>query len=72
MKAIMKKKKQDYWQCFCTKHGEENLWEVVRWAKDPLRVKEKMKWLKGKDGKELGSDTERVDGLIRDIFGQVE
>src|SRR6266576_4187650 len=70
MKCMVKEKKDKCWRRFCEESGEKDLWEVIMWAKDPLRLKEKMKRLYNKEGKELVLDEEKVEGLVGDIFGQ--
>src|SRR6266576_5844199 len=72
MGYLVKEKKEKCWRRFCEEHGEKDPWEVIRWAKDPLRIKEKMKRLYNREGEELLSDEEKVRGLIGDIFGQEE
>ena len=41
----------------------------MRWAKDPWRLKTRMRNLKDKEGRALGSEKEKVEGLVRDLFG---
>src|SRR4029077_18306037 len=43
MRYLVKEKKEKCWRRFCEESGEKDPWEVVRWAKDPLRLKERMK-----------------------------
>ena len=63
--------KRKCWEDFCTESGEKSPWEVVRWAKDPWRLKERMGRLRGADGEWLESEGDKVDGLVRDLFGEV-
>ena len=44
-------------------------WEVVRWARDPWRVSDRMGRLRGSNGEWLVDDEARVVGLVRDVFG---
>src|SRR6266576_661072 len=44
-------------------------WEIVRWAKDPWRLKTRMRNLKDLGGNELVTDEEKVRELVRDLFG---
>ena len=53
-------KKQKCWQKFCEEQGHRDPWEVVRWAKDPWRLRTRMRRLKTKEGKELISEQEKV------------
>ena len=46
MKALVKRKKEECWRKFCEESGEKNPWEVVRWARDPFRLGERMGALK--------------------------
>ena len=55
---------------FCTESGEKSPWEVVRWAKDPWRLRERIGRLRGVDGAWLQSEGDKVDGLVRDLFGK--
>ena len=72
MKALVKKKKETCWQRFCEESGEKNPWEVVRWARDPFCLGERMGVLKDSGGTLLGSNQEKVDGFVRDILGKEE
>ena len=40
----------------------------MRWAKDPSHLKTRMWNLKDREGKLLGSEKEKVEGLVRDLF----
>ena len=40
IKALIKRKKEARWREFYEELGEKNLWEVVRWARDPFRLGE--------------------------------
>ena len=72
MKALVKRKKEECWRKFCEDSGEKNPWEIVRWARDPFRPGEWMGVLKDAGGILLGSDQEKVDGFVRDIFEEEE
>ena len=69
MKLMIRTKKEECWRRFCEEHGEANPWEIVRWAKDPWKLKESMGDLKDLEGKELSSDEEKAEGITRDLFG---
>ena len=43
---------------------------MLRWAKDPWRQKEGMRQLRGMDGRWLESEGDKVDRLVRDLFGE--
>ena len=43
---------------------------MVRCAKDPWRLKERMGRLRGADGKWLESEGDKVGGLVKDLFGK--
>ena len=58
------------WRKFCEESGEKNPWEVVRWARDPVRLGERMGVLRDAEGTLLGSNQEKVDGFVRDIFSE--
>ena len=62
--------KRKCWEDFCTESGEKSPWEVVRWAKDPWRLKEMMGRLRGTDGAWLESEGDKMDGWVRDLFGE--
>ena len=62
--------KRKCWENFCTESGVKSPWEVVRWAKDPWRLKERMEFLRGADGAWLESEGEKVDGLVKDLCGE--
>ena len=62
--------KRKCWEDFCTESGEKSPWEVVRWAKDPWRLKDRMGRIRRADGEWLESRRDRVDGLVRDLFGE--
>ena len=69
MKRMVAEKKEKCWRTFCEEHGHKDPWEIVRWAKDPWRLKTRMRNLKDKEGRALGSEKEKVEGLVRDLFG---
>ena len=69
MKWMVKEKKEKCWRRFCEEHGERDPWEIVKWAKDPWKIKESMRDLKDKQGRWLETDQEKADGLNRDLFG---
>ena len=70
LRNLIRDGKRKCWEDFCTESGEKSPWEVVRWAKDPWRLKERMGRLRGADGAWLESEGEKVDGLVRDLFGE--
>ena len=45
---------------------------MVRWARDPFCLGERMGVLKDSAGTQLNSCQEMVDGFVRDIFGEEE
>jgi len=51
------------------KTGEKDLWEIVKWAKDPWHLKATMGDLTDTTGVPLKTDNEKKNGLIRDHFG---
>ena len=69
MKRMVREKKDRCWRAFCEDLGLRNPWEVVRWARDPWRVKDRMGRLRGSNGLWLSEDAEKVEGLVRDVFG---
>ena len=56
MKRMVKEKKAGCWRAFCEDSGLQSPWEVVRWARDPCRERERMGWLRGADGVWVDSD----------------
>ena len=70
LRNLIREGKRKCWEDFCTESGEKSPWEVVRWAKDPWWLKERMGRIRGADGKWLESERDTVDGLVRDIFGE--
>ena len=70
LRNLIQDGKRKCWEDFCTESGERSLWEVVRWAKDPWRLKEWMGRLRGTDGEWLESEEDKVDGLVRDLCGE--
>ena len=57
---------------FFEESGNKNPWEVIRWAKDPFRLGERMGILRDATGARLDSNQEKVDGFVSDIFGEEE
>ena len=72
MKAMIRRKKEACWRKFCEESGDKNPWEVVRWARDPFRLGERMSVLRDAAGTQLASNQEKVDGFVYDIFGGEE
>ena len=72
MKALIKRKKEAYWQKFCEKSGKKNPWEVVMWARDPFCLGERMGILQDAGGTLLSFKQEKADGFVQDIFGEEE
>ena len=70
LRNLIRDGKRKCWEGFCTESGEKSPWEVVRWAKDPWRLMERMGRLRGTDGEWLESVRDKVDGLVRDLFGE--
>ena len=72
IKAMIRGKKKACWRKFCEETGDKNPWEVVRWARDPFRLGERMGILKDAKGTLLGSNQEKVVGFVRAIIGEDE
>ena len=70
LRNLIRDGKRKCWEDFCTESEAKSPWEVVRWAKDPWRLKERMGRLRGADRAWLESEGEKVDGLVRDLFGE--
>ena len=51
MKRMVKEKKDRCWRAFCEDSGLQSLWEVVRWARDPCKERERMGRLKDAKGR---------------------
>ena len=69
LRSMIQAGKRKCWEDFCTESGEKSLWEVVRWAKDPCRLKESMGRVWGADGEWVESESDRVNGLVAALFG---
>ena len=72
MKRMVAEKKEKCWRTLYEEHGHKDPWEIVRWAKDPWRLKTRMRNLKDREGRVLSSEKEKVEGLVRDLFGWEE
>ena len=70
MKRLVKEKKDRSWRAFCEDSGLRDPWEIVRWARDPWRVSERMGRLRSSNGVWLGDDGAKVGGLVHDVFGE--
>ena len=70
LRNLIRDGKRKCWENFCTESGEKSPWEVVRWARDPWRLKKRMGRLRRADGEWLESEGDKVDGLVRDLFGE--
>ena len=68
LKKMIAEKKERCWRKYCEKNGRRDLWEVVRWAKDPWRLKTRMRNMTDMEGKRLVTDQEKVEGLVGDVF----
>ena len=42
---------------------------MVRWARDPWRLKDRMDRLRGSQGNWLESERDKVEWLVRNLFG---
>ena len=50
MKQMVREKKNKCWRSFCEDSGLQSPWEVVKWARDLWRERERMGRLKGTNG----------------------
>ena len=50
LRNLIRDGKRKCWEDFCTESGENSPWEVVRWAKAPWRLKQRMSRLGGQMG----------------------
>ena len=66
------KKKEECWRTFCEEHGRKDPWEVIPWDKDPWPLKTKISNLRDLEGTTLGTDEQKVEGLLRDLCGRNE
>ena len=64
MKRMVKEKKDKCWRAFCEDSGLQSPLEVVRWARDPWRERERMGRLKGANGVWVGDDAGKVRCLV--------
>ena len=55
LKRLVGEKKKKCWRTFCEEHGRKDPWEIVRWAKDPWRMKTRMRNL-GPRGDNIGDE----------------
>ena len=69
MKQMVREKKDKCWRSFCEDSGLQSLWEVVRWARDPWRERERMRRLEGTNGLWVDGDEEKVRCLVSEVFG---
>ena len=69
LKRLVREKKEQCWRTFYEEHGCKDTWEVVRWAKDPCRLKTRMRNLRDLEGTSLRTDEQKAEGLVRDLFG---
>ena len=69
MKRMVKEKKYKCWRAFCEDLGLQSPCEVVRWARDPWRERERIGRLKGSNGVWVDSDEEKVGCLVSEVFG---
>ena len=70
MKRMVKEKKDRCWRAFCEDTGLQSPWEVVRWARDQWREREKMRRFKDARGRWLEADVEKVHCLMSEVFGE--
>ena len=68
MKRMVRMKKDQCCRAFCEDSGLQSPWEVVRWARDPWREKERMTRLRGSNGVWLESEEDRVRCLVSEVF----
>ena len=71
MKAMVKEKKDRCWRALCGDSGLQSPCEVVRWARDPWRERERMGRLRDVGGRWLEGDEEKVRSLVSEVFGGV-
>lgn len=50
MKRMVREKKEKCWRAFCDESGLQSPWKVVRWARDPWHIQERMGRLRGRNG----------------------
>ena len=68
MKKLVEEKREKCWRTFCEEHGQRDPWEIVRWAKEPWRLKTRMRNLRDVEGRTLETDEDKSEGLVRDLF----
>ena len=69
LKWLVREKKEKCWRTFYEEHGRKDPWEVVRWGKDPYRLKTRIRNLRDLEGTTLGTDEQKAEGLVGDLFG---
>ena len=63
MKAMVQKKKEEYWKKFTEEYGERDPWEVARLARDLWRLRMSMRKLVEEEGGSLEEDEEKAAAL---------
>lgn len=63
MKRLISVKKRKCWEKFCAEKGNKDPWEVIRFARDPCRLKTMMKKLKDNRGQLINGDYEKAAAL---------
>ena len=71
MKRMLTDKKDKCWRTYCEDSGLQSPWEVVRRARDPWHVHEKMGRLRGRNGVLLDSEEHMVRSLVSELFGAI-
>ena len=65
IRLIVREKKKEFSKRFCEENGDKDPWEIVKWAKDPWRIREVMKSLPYTNNNLLYIEQEKAEGLIR-------
>ena len=69
MKRMVREKKDACWRAFCGDSYLQSPWEVVRWARDLWRERERMGKLKDARGRWLDADVDKVYFVVSEVFG---
>ena len=68
MKHMVREKKHNCWRAFSEDSGEQSPLVVVRWARDPWQVNERMGRLNGQNVLWLDGEEDRVRYLVSEVF----
>ena len=68
LKRVIQEKKRECWQKYAEEQLWDDVWKLVKFAKDPWQTKETMKDLKDDDGAQCESDNDKLKALVSRNF----